>query len=212
MKINFKLIHIEYLGFPDRASHKEPTCQCRQHKKHLVDPWFRKIPYRRVWQPIFYRKGKLPLLLSLQCNITTLLWIRIHELYIFIYPSSCLLVHNHLKSKNRCNSKACKWNFEYTLYSNMTNKKNSNNIWKHLPIYTRNASKNQYIIPLDSHIRYYCYAFHLTMKIWGRENKKADSKISIRFRIQTNAIHFHTLITALSPQKWFFLLLLQKIF
>ena len=40
----------------DRASQvaiggKEPTCQCRKHKRHGFDPWFGKIPWRREWQP-----------------------------------------------------------------------------------------------------------------------------------------------------------------
>ena len=30
---------------------KEPACQCRRHKKHRFDPWVRKIPWRRAWQP-----------------------------------------------------------------------------------------------------------------------------------------------------------------
>ena len=34
-----------YLGFPGGASGKEPACQCR------FDPWVRKIPWRREWQP-----------------------------------------------------------------------------------------------------------------------------------------------------------------
>ena len=30
------------------ASGKEPTCQCRRCR---FDPWVRKIPWRRKWQP-----------------------------------------------------------------------------------------------------------------------------------------------------------------
>ena len=37
--------------FPVGASGKEPTCQCRRHKRHEFDPWVRKIPWRRAWQP-----------------------------------------------------------------------------------------------------------------------------------------------------------------
>ena len=33
------------------ASSKEPTCQCRRHKRCGFDPWARKIPWRRTWQP-----------------------------------------------------------------------------------------------------------------------------------------------------------------
>ena len=33
------------------ASGKEPTCQCRRCKRHWFNPWVRKIPWRRKWQP-----------------------------------------------------------------------------------------------------------------------------------------------------------------
>ena len=35
----------------NRASGKEPTCQCRNYKRHGFDPWVRKIPWKRAWQP-----------------------------------------------------------------------------------------------------------------------------------------------------------------
>ena len=38
-------------GFPGGASCKEPTRQCRRHKRHRFDPWVVKIPWRREWQP-----------------------------------------------------------------------------------------------------------------------------------------------------------------
>ena len=38
-------------GFPDDASGKEPTCQCKRHKRCRFDPWVQKIPQRRTWQP-----------------------------------------------------------------------------------------------------------------------------------------------------------------
>ena len=31
---------------------KEPACQFRRHKRRRFDPWVRKIPWRRAWQPI----------------------------------------------------------------------------------------------------------------------------------------------------------------
>ena len=37
-------------GFPGGTSGKEPTCQCRRHKRSRFDPWVRKI-WRRAWQP-----------------------------------------------------------------------------------------------------------------------------------------------------------------
>ena len=36
---------------PGGARGKEPICQCRRHKKHGFDPWVRKMPWRRAWQP-----------------------------------------------------------------------------------------------------------------------------------------------------------------
>ena len=45
----------KYLGFPDGASGKEPTCQFRRSKRHWFHPWVGKIPWRRAWQltPVF---------------------------------------------------------------------------------------------------------------------------------------------------------------
>ena len=39
-------------GFPAGPSGKESTWQCRRHKRCEFDPWVRKIPWRRAWQPI----------------------------------------------------------------------------------------------------------------------------------------------------------------
>ena len=39
------------MGFPGGPSGKDPTCQCRRRKRHGLDPWVRKIPRRRTWQP-----------------------------------------------------------------------------------------------------------------------------------------------------------------
>ena len=44
--------HATTNGFPGGASGKEPTCQCRRCKRYGFDPWVRKIPWRRKWQPI----------------------------------------------------------------------------------------------------------------------------------------------------------------
>ena len=38
-------------GFPGGASGKESTCQCRRHKRLRFNPWVRKFPWRRKWQP-----------------------------------------------------------------------------------------------------------------------------------------------------------------
>ena len=39
------------LGFPGGTSGKEPRCQCRRHKRCSFNPWVKKIPWRRAWQP-----------------------------------------------------------------------------------------------------------------------------------------------------------------
>ena len=36
---------------PGGTGGKEPACQCRRHKRLGFDPWVRKIPWRRKWQP-----------------------------------------------------------------------------------------------------------------------------------------------------------------
>ena len=37
--------------FPGGTGGKEPICQCSRHRRHGFDPWVRKIPWRRKWQP-----------------------------------------------------------------------------------------------------------------------------------------------------------------
>ena len=39
------------IRFPDGASGKEPTYQCKRYKRHEFDPWVGKSPWRRAWQP-----------------------------------------------------------------------------------------------------------------------------------------------------------------
>ena len=39
------------MGFPGGTGSKEPTCQCRRHKRCGFDPWVEKIPWRGKWQP-----------------------------------------------------------------------------------------------------------------------------------------------------------------
>ena len=45
------MFYIILLAFPGGASGKQPVCQCRRHKRGSFDPWVRKIPWRRAWQP-----------------------------------------------------------------------------------------------------------------------------------------------------------------
>ena len=42
---------IRSLGLPMWLPCKEPACQCRRPKKCRLDPWVRKTPRRRAWQP-----------------------------------------------------------------------------------------------------------------------------------------------------------------
>ena len=44
-------VSCEKQGFPGGASCKEPTCQYRRHKWRGLDPWVRKIPWKRAQQP-----------------------------------------------------------------------------------------------------------------------------------------------------------------
>ena len=46
-KIN---VHLT-LGFPGGTSGIEAACQCERHKRCRCDPWVRKIPGRKAWQP-----------------------------------------------------------------------------------------------------------------------------------------------------------------
>ena len=48
-RICFQIIHSK--KFPSDASDKEPACQCSRHKRCRLNPWVRKIPWRRKWQP-----------------------------------------------------------------------------------------------------------------------------------------------------------------
>ena len=39
-------------GFTGSIVGKEPACQFRIHKRCWFDPWVRKIPWRKKWQPM----------------------------------------------------------------------------------------------------------------------------------------------------------------
>jgi len=41
----------ETVGLPKWQSGKEPTCQCRRHRRLGFDSWVGRIPWRRKWQP-----------------------------------------------------------------------------------------------------------------------------------------------------------------
>ena len=44
-------VYLVLKGLPGGTGGKEPVCQCRRCKRHKFDPWVRKIPQRRAWQP-----------------------------------------------------------------------------------------------------------------------------------------------------------------
>ena len=48
-KINNKCLNM-CVGLPRWLSSKEPTCQCRKHRRRGFDPWVRKLPWRRAGQ------------------------------------------------------------------------------------------------------------------------------------------------------------------
>ena len=53
-KINLEILELQreiYMGFPAGASGKELTCQRRRCRRRRFNPWVRKIPWRRAWQP-----------------------------------------------------------------------------------------------------------------------------------------------------------------
>ena len=45
------LVTVIHIGLPRWLSGKEPACQCRTCRGCGFDPWVRKIPQRRAWQP-----------------------------------------------------------------------------------------------------------------------------------------------------------------
>ena len=47
----FHFIYLEWKWFPCWLNCKEPTCLFRRHKRHGLNPWIRKIPWSRKWQP-----------------------------------------------------------------------------------------------------------------------------------------------------------------
>ena len=55
------LYYVRYgVGFPGGASGKEPAYQCWR-LEIWVDPWVRKIPWRRAWQPTsVFLPGEIP--------------------------------------------------------------------------------------------------------------------------------------------------------
>ena len=80
-------------GFPDGSV---VACQCRRHKRRGFDPWARKIPWNRKWQPTQYSCLGNPMdrrvWWAIVHGITkSRTWLRIHTLRIHV----CVCVLSH---------------------------------------------------------------------------------------------------------------------
>jgi len=47
----FNVLFLKSVYYPGGASAKEPSCLCGNLKRCGLDPWIRKIPWRRAWEP-----------------------------------------------------------------------------------------------------------------------------------------------------------------
>ena len=50
-RLNFFIFSTKPNGASQMCSGKESTCQCERCKKHEFNPWIRKMPRRRKWEP-----------------------------------------------------------------------------------------------------------------------------------------------------------------
>ena len=58
-KEDFKCLIRKHVGSLGGASGTESACQCRRYKRRRFDPWIRKVPWSRKWQPApIYLPGK----------------------------------------------------------------------------------------------------------------------------------------------------------
>ena len=84
-------------------SRKEPACQCRRYKRGGLNPWVRRIPWRRAWQPtsVFLsgesqeqRRGRTIFrrVAKSQTQLSNLGFTRIH-IQIFIYTKTATEKH-----------------------------------------------------------------------------------------------------------------------
>ena len=51
LRMKTKCLPLIPKGFSGGTVGKESTCQFRRHKRSEFNPWVRKIPWRRTWQP-----------------------------------------------------------------------------------------------------------------------------------------------------------------
>ena len=54
------MLYFEKEDFPGGTSGKEPTYQFRRLKRHEFDPWVRKIPWKKKWQPTRVHAWRIP--------------------------------------------------------------------------------------------------------------------------------------------------------
>ena len=60
-KTRYFIHNVLLQGFPDGTGGQEPSCKCKRRKRHGLNPWVRKIPWRRAWQPTQYSCLKNPM-------------------------------------------------------------------------------------------------------------------------------------------------------
>ena len=80
---------------PGDTGGKEPTCPRRRRKRHGFNPWIRKIPWWRVWQPT-------PLLpyscLEYQCPMDRAVqWAPVHRITELDTTEATQHIHTHIK-------------------------------------------------------------------------------------------------------------------
>ena len=88
------------MGLLKWLSGKEPTCQCRRHRKYVFDPWVGEIPWRRKWQltPVFKDAY------SMDMNLSKL-WERVEDRGAWHEA-----VHRMAKSRTQLSNWTTKWN------------------------------------------------------------------------------------------------------
>ena len=62
VQVTLPLICLIHCRLPRGLNGKESACQCRRCRRLGFDPWVRKIPWRRIWQPtplfLLWRQGR----------------------------------------------------------------------------------------------------------------------------------------------------------
>ena len=75
-----------FRSFPGGSAGKEPACQYRRCKRCRFDPWVRKIPLRRAWQPtLVFLPGESHGQRSLAVHRVTKSWTQLKRLSMHLY-------------------------------------------------------------------------------------------------------------------------------